>query len=900
VLDSLHEPPFDHIVHICCELFAAPIVAVSLITETRQWFKSKIGINAPETSRAMSFCAWTFVPSAPETLVVYDTHEDQRFKDHPMVVGSPGLRFYAGAPILLRGGLRVGAICVADTVPRDAKTFSRGEEQFLVNMAAIVAQEMSKALDHGDGTPKTKMEVQLRPEIQCEQRLRLVGREAIMIVDISQVTLPVLYMNDCLAQLCHFDADQCTCAAANVSFWAMFWCSDVMASPELFLLRLRESSVMSGRLTATHTGKKFWCRFKRVTEPHDVHCGSIRLSSGVTNKGSSLKDLYFVTILKDDAEPEQDAQECSKVKEVGLPEAPLMRDVSLVRCIGIGRCSRVYEASWLGSPAAVKVIPVGNGAQSCAAKEQADLCFLLKHPNIITAFRVDVCPAVDEDGKVDPKGSKFAVWILQEIINGPTLTQAVLDGCFFRFGDPDVSRVGHVLAQICRAVSYFHMRGVVHGDLTPSNILLQTVRNSDKGFVVKVGDFGHSRFVADHHKGVIGSTARFKPPEAYEASVQISCAFDAFSFGVTAWFTYMGEIPFHEDQEQAEQKVREGAGLAYPVGAPSCLSLLTAQCLRKDPTERPPLASYVQPLLDLASESDKPPATKPPVKEERICDAISELPGVFTPANRWTLLSIAKLFAAEMAADIPHRAVEPSHASQKPQVFSATPYSHGSSSVTNEIISRARREIRNFETSEDSGLTKRAQSHVGHMETFVKLRGTCDRRAKESDSKMNPKLHPMFLQAVAKYLVGCAVSDNLDDVVCGEEFFQYGPAAEITATACHELLQQQLSDWRGDPAIVIMAIIYLDTLRDDMKLSGYPLGPMSWQLVLSAAVAVATSLAFDTDIDVVLDPSRSVEVVHRAIEVMFQRVDLEKCISRTAAFRAYMVMHGFAVEALEQ
>jgi GAF domain-containing protein len=72
-------------------------------------------------------------------LFVEDAAADGRFRDSPLVAGEPGLRFYAGAPVSLAPGLRIGTVCVADTRPRLLKP---SERAVLVALAAIVVQEL--------------------------------------------------------------------------------------------------------------------------------------------------------------------------------------------------------------------------------------------------------------------------------------------------------------------------------------------------------------------------------------------------------------------------------------------------------------------------------------------------------------------------------------------------------------------------------------------------------------------------------------------------------------------------------------------------------------------------------------------------------------------------------------
>ena len=95
----------------------APMAAISIIDRERQWFPSRVGIDDPETSRDLSFCAHA-IHRPGEPLVVEDAAKDARFSSHPLVTDNPNIRFYAGVPLVTQAGYPLGALCVADTEPR--------------------------------------------------------------------------------------------------------------------------------------------------------------------------------------------------------------------------------------------------------------------------------------------------------------------------------------------------------------------------------------------------------------------------------------------------------------------------------------------------------------------------------------------------------------------------------------------------------------------------------------------------------------------------------------------------------------------------------------------------------------------------------------------------------------
>lgn len=116
ILDTEPEERYDRIVKLAAELFEVPIAYISLVDDDRQWFKSRVGIDRPETPREISFCGHTILEN--RTMIIEDTHLDQRFQNNPLVTGSDQVRFYAGRPLSVEEGLNVGSLCLMDRVPR--------------------------------------------------------------------------------------------------------------------------------------------------------------------------------------------------------------------------------------------------------------------------------------------------------------------------------------------------------------------------------------------------------------------------------------------------------------------------------------------------------------------------------------------------------------------------------------------------------------------------------------------------------------------------------------------------------------------------------------------------------------------------------------------------------------
>lgn len=138
ILDSVPEERFDRITRMAQRIFEVEICLVSLVASDRQWFKSKQGLDACETSRSISFCGHAILED--KAFVIEDTLDDARFADNPLVTDDPRIRFYAGYPVHSPAGQRVGTLCLID--PK-ARSFSRSDEQTLKDFAALVDDELA-------------------------------------------------------------------------------------------------------------------------------------------------------------------------------------------------------------------------------------------------------------------------------------------------------------------------------------------------------------------------------------------------------------------------------------------------------------------------------------------------------------------------------------------------------------------------------------------------------------------------------------------------------------------------------------------------------------------------------------------------------------------------------------
>ena len=138
VLDTAAEPTFDALTRLAAEILEVPIALISLVDVDRQWFKSRYGLAATQTPRAVSFCG--HVVASETAMVVPDAFLDDRFSDNPLVTGEPRVRFYAGSPLRTPDGYVIGTLCAIDHQARQVS-----ERQ--LSMLNLLAQQVVELLE---------------------------------------------------------------------------------------------------------------------------------------------------------------------------------------------------------------------------------------------------------------------------------------------------------------------------------------------------------------------------------------------------------------------------------------------------------------------------------------------------------------------------------------------------------------------------------------------------------------------------------------------------------------------------------------------------------------------------------------------------------------------------------
>ena len=137
ILDTPRHDRFDRYTRISTRIFDMPIAIISLVDRYRQWFKSTAGLEVDETPRDISFCGHAILGDG--VFEIRNTRRDSRFRDNPLVLEQPHIRFYAGAPLEAPNGHKLGTLCLIDRVPR---RLSDEEKTMLKNLADMVVGEM--------------------------------------------------------------------------------------------------------------------------------------------------------------------------------------------------------------------------------------------------------------------------------------------------------------------------------------------------------------------------------------------------------------------------------------------------------------------------------------------------------------------------------------------------------------------------------------------------------------------------------------------------------------------------------------------------------------------------------------------------------------------------------------
>ncbi|KAL4857667.1 Mitogen-activated protein kinase kinase kinase 9 [Chlorella vulgaris] len=587
------------------------------------------------------------------------------FRSNPFVVGEPHIRFYAGAPLVssYQHAHRYGTLCVFDFKPR---RFDATKYTMLAHFAEIVVREMERELvmllQQREMSSARSAETHLTRAMDS-------FHEGIILLDLSQSSWHILYSNDTFRRLTGLHNElagedgTAPTGAPPADFWRLFshvttgskssYSAALLAMStggdfslqvrpvagqrqEVLTFKFRPADTDQLRSGMPHVGIPAWIDSAARAEEEEVESflgdGGADPSAAAANAvapnrsrqlSQHLPSHYFGVIAGTAASTPQALSTCGTVmgtagsEPLPEPEAPpangnldlgpgfgsmveggavspthilpsfiqlrpeVLEEVQLGPLIGTGSMGRCYRGMWQGGRVAVKIIecwePLGGSSTppmstsdlppqgTQAAVVEALLARSLSHPHIVTTFSHGM--SAMEVGSRDG-------------------AQALAGAC-----------------------AYLHGHGVIHGDLTPSNVLLTSATKDKRRWICKVCDFGLAKHAGGSNElqsSAFGTVA-YMPPELL-AEGKLSKSADVYSFGIMLLEMYHGQRAWlGVPPLKVLSKVTAGMlPFEFPSEAPQALTSLMRRCLDLSPEQRPTFAAILSEVQDLIRSSSRP------------------------------------------------------------------------------------------------------------------------------------------------------------------------------------------------------------------------------------------------------------------------------------------------------
>jgi len=241
LLDTPSEQMFDKITARAAEICGTPMAAISLVDEKRQWFKSKVGVEASETPRDITFCAHAIL--SEEMMVVPDALADERFRDNPLVVEDPHIRFYAGMPLETGDGCALGTLCVMDRTPRE-----------------LSAEQMAGLRSLAEST-KLLFEMKASPFGELFAQAAQGTSDGVTVADAQEPEIPIIYANDAFCRITGYDESE----VIGKNFLFLQGPETAPAALEVVRAALRDSETCVVEIVCYRkSGGTFWNRLSLV------------------------------------------------------------------------------------------------------------------------------------------------------------------------------------------------------------------------------------------------------------------------------------------------------------------------------------------------------------------------------------------------------------------------------------------------------------------------------------------------------------------------------------------------------------------------------------------------------------------------------------------------------------
>ena len=558
-------PELEPIVRVGTELLEMPSALVMLVDSNTGRITAKEGWMHPNPPRKMSFCAWSLIPVTPETLVVEDACQDGRFRQNPLVLKTPFIRFYAGAPLMSRRGDRLGSLCLIDYRTRLFPASACAALCHLANCA--------------------------------EQVLRMDESREVVIVDVTQPGWPVLLSTQrCIGirEVLHGDRRSSFQKArepqVDLKFATLPACCllDILELPPKQRADLQRQAEL-GRLFSFVQGP-YALTAMPLGEPPDGRrkIGSLKRCAKVE---AGLQRLWVVHAVARDSSDGLAAVTANLLQEP--TDSVPVPGLQLTALIGKGSFGKVYDCMYKGKRAAVKVVEVAD-SETHGSREGRQVLLesmigtLARHRHLVTTHTF-----------VRVRGAE---WIVMEFCDDGTLQHAIDAGRFrqdksFFHGPPHLARVLATALQICSGMAYLHSQGVVHGDLSANNVLL-----TSEG-IAKVADFGMARQVEDPAVTNSMGTVAYQPPELLRDGL-LSAKTDVYSFGVLLFelFTSARAYGGLRPANITYAKLTGAHPLLLPRECPQAFCQLQRDCTAQDAEARPTFEGIAQRIEAMQKE----------------------------------------------------------------------------------------------------------------------------------------------------------------------------------------------------------------------------------------------------------------------------------------------------------
>ena len=166
VLDTSKEEEFNDIVKLASQICKVPISLISLVETGKQWYKAEAGIDMGNAEKETSFSAYA-LEHDQEIFEVGDASKDFRFSNNPLVKNAPNIRFFAGVPLVSENGLKLGTLCVINSVPQHLTD----DQSFALK---VLAKQVIKLLDLRLSNKELKAK-ELMQKQQAEMQNRIIS-----------------------------------------------------------------------------------------------------------------------------------------------------------------------------------------------------------------------------------------------------------------------------------------------------------------------------------------------------------------------------------------------------------------------------------------------------------------------------------------------------------------------------------------------------------------------------------------------------------------------------------------------------------------------------------------------------------------------------------------------------